>query len=252
MQCEVDNSAETISPGNRFLLAQCPKVEKFHFSQNFFFEMFRWTRRMPIWGTWSFLASQNFQRKTLKRYKVVPSPRKTSSKMLTCSRKIRFGEPCWKLLQKSAISSFKVSKQSQIYVFPLEKNLLSQSVSLDTRNAVLTTPLKTFAMKPAFSCSLPMFWFQPKFFPGNVDTFGENFCQISGISTQYQKKKQNYVFFEKKINFINDFLWHMECGVYSSAKIVSPKNRQFFAHCLEVKKFWFSPKAFTRNVPLNT
>ena len=37
----------------------------------------------------------------------------------------------------------KISKQSQTYFF-FKKNLLSQSVSLDTWNAVLKTPLKLF------------------------------------------------------------------------------------------------------------
>ena len=103
--------------------------------------------------------------------------------------------------QKSAISSFKISKQSQIYVFPSEKNLLSQSVSLDTRNAVLTTPLKTFAIRPAFSCSLPKsrnFLVSAKFFSWKCWHFWRKLLPKIWNLNSISEKKQNYVFFSKK------------------------------------------------------
>ena len=54
-----------------------PKSSKsFVSSGNLTLRMFHWTRRMPYWRTWSFLANQSFLRKTNTKYKVVPPSKK--------------------------------------------------------------------------------------------------------------------------------------------------------------------------------
>ena len=76
MESEVDNTAKTVSQRKRLFLAHCPKVEMFRFQPKFFLEMFRWSRRMPIWGICSFRASQSFHGLTTKRYDVVSLSKK--------------------------------------------------------------------------------------------------------------------------------------------------------------------------------
>ena len=176
MQCEVDNSAKTVSPRNRLFLAQCQSSKWFDFIQNFVLEMFSWTRGMPIWGTWSFLASQNFLAKTIKWYNVVSTSRKTFSK---CS-----------------------------------------SGHEDS----------------------------------GLDTLVEYFCQKSKTSSlKIGKQFQIYNFFSNKKSFVPEcFSGHMECEVDNTAKSVSPRNRLFLAHCPKFELFWFQPKIFPRNVPLDT
>ena len=153
MECYFDKSAKNVQPGNRILLAHSPKVEKFRFQPKFFprnVPLPFWSRRMPIWGTWIFLASQNFLGKTNKRYKSVSSSRKSFFEMFLSSRRFRFGHPCRKLLPK--IQKFFLEKQQtdSNLCFLSKKNVLSQSVSLDTWNAKLTTLPKLFRQETVF------------------------------------------------------------------------------------------------------
>ena len=81
MESEVDNTAKTVSQRKRLFLAHCPKVEMFRFQPKFFLEMFRWSRRLPIWGICSFRASQSFHGLTTKRYDVVSLSKKFFQKI---------------------------------------------------------------------------------------------------------------------------------------------------------------------------
>ena len=106
--------------------------------------MFHWTRRMPYWRTWSFLANQNFVRKTIKRYKVVSSPKARFTKKFLWSRGLCFWHPCRK--RPPQIWNFFIQNQKRMsnwFIF-WKKTLLSESFSLDILNGVLTKPLKTF------------------------------------------------------------------------------------------------------------
>ena len=64
MECGVDNSAKNVSPRNRQLLADCPKVKKFWFLPKLFprSASLRWTRRKPSWLVqfffWSFCGRE--------------------------------------------------------------------------------------------------------------------------------------------------------------------------------------------------
>ena len=83
------------------------------------------------------------------------------------------------------------------------------------------------------------------------DTFVENFCLKSGISSlKIRKDSQTFFFGEINLFVSKLFSGHMECGVDNSAKSFSPWNRQLLAHCPKVKKFWFVPKLFPRSAPL--
>ena len=63
-----------------FFLHIAQRSKCFGFSQNFFLEMFRWSRRMPIWGICSFRASHSFHGLTTKRYDVASLSKKRFSK----------------------------------------------------------------------------------------------------------------------------------------------------------------------------
>ena len=140
---------------NGFSLLIAQRSKRFGFSRKFFFEMFRWTRRMLIWGTWSFLASHNFLGKTMKWYKVVFASRKTFFKVLLLSRRFRSGNPCRKFCQKSRNSSIKISKQSQIDIF-FEKTIFCPRVFLWThRMRIWQHCQNCSSKKPATTCSLP-------------------------------------------------------------------------------------------------
>ena len=106
--------------------------------------MFHWTRRMPYWRTWSFLAKQIFLTKTIRRFKVVFSSKRSFTKIFLWSREFCLWHPCWKLLPQ--IRSFFIINQKKMsnLLFLEKKTLLSQSISLDIWNVVLKTPLKTF------------------------------------------------------------------------------------------------------------
>ena len=160
--------------GFSLLIAQSSK--SFGFSRKFFFEMFRWTRKMPIWGTWSFLASHIFPGKTIKGFKVVSSPRK--------------------------------------------KNF--QNAPLITKIPVWTPLSKSFAKTPE-------------------------------ILPSQSTNRVKLIFFSKVKSFVPEcFCGHRECENDNTAKTVLPRNRHFLAHCPKVEMFWFQPKFFPRNVPLDT
>ena len=95
---------------NGFSLLIAQRSKNFNFSRKFFFEMFRWTRRMLIWGTWSFLASHNFLGKAMKRYKVVSSSKKNLSKCSSGQDDSGLDTFVENFCQKSGISSFKISR----------------------------------------------------------------------------------------------------------------------------------------------
>ena len=107
---------------------------------------------MPFWWTWSFLANQCFLGKTMEKYIIVPSSGEFFRKKFYWSRRFQFWHPSRKHLPRSGISSFKFSKQSQNF---FGRNFLSQSVFLDTWNAVLTNLQKLFRQKTATFPSLP-------------------------------------------------------------------------------------------------
>ena len=215
---------------NGFSLLIAQRSKSFGFSRKFFFEMFRWTRRMPNWRTWSFLESHNFLGKTIKWYKLYLFPDKLFSKCSSRHEDSGLDTLVEYFSKNPEILSSKSANSVQFMIFS-EKKFFCLEVFLWTHEVrCWKLRLKLLAWSRLFLAHCPkveMFWFQPKFFPGNVDTFGEKFCQKTGISNQYQKKIKIMFFFEKKINFINDFHWHTECGDYSSAKIVSPKNGIF-------------------------
>ena len=124
-----------------------PKSSKsFVSSTNLSLRMFHWTRRMPYWRTWSFLANQNFLRKTIKRYKVVPFSKERFTKNFLWSRGISFWHACRKFLPQ--IWNFIIQNQkrmSNIFIFLGKKTLFSKIFSLQNIwNAALTTPLKLF------------------------------------------------------------------------------------------------------------
>ena len=106
--------------------------------------MFHWTRRVPYWRTWSFLANQNLVRKPIKRYKVVSSPKERFTKKVLWLGGLCFWHLCRKLLPQ--IRNFFIQKQKRMSnIFFWKKTLLSQSFSLlNVWKAVLKTPLKTF------------------------------------------------------------------------------------------------------------
>ena len=86
-------------------------------SKNLSFGNFRRIPRMHSWQNWSFVASQFFPRRTIRGYKIVPSTKETFFKKSCCSRRFQFWDPCRKVLPKTGICSFQISKQSQNYVF---------------------------------------------------------------------------------------------------------------------------------------
>ena len=120
------------------------QLERFCFSRILSIRMFHWTRRMPYWRTWSFLAKQIFLTKTIRRFKVVFSSKRSFTKIFLWSREFCLWHPCWKLLPQ--IRSFFIINQKKMsnLLFFRKKTLLSQSISLDIWNVVLKTPLKTF------------------------------------------------------------------------------------------------------------
>ena len=144
------NLLKVFSQETGFSLLIPQRSKSFGFSQNFFLEMFRWSRRMPIRGTWSFLASQNFLGKTIERYKSVSSSRKSFFEMFLSSRRFRFGHPCRKLLPKIQKFFLENQQTDSNLCFLSKKNVLSQSVSLDTWNAKLTTLPKLFRQETVF------------------------------------------------------------------------------------------------------
>ena len=168
-----------------------------------------------------FLANQIFLRKTMKRSKVVSSSEERFFKMFLWWRGFCCWHPSWELLPKIRnffIQIRKKKKKRQVYVF-LEKKILSRSVSLDTWNAVLTTPLKKFCQETSNFLLIPQksksFVFSQNFFleqlrwtrrlPSwfvqifywsfrgceayGLDTPGVYFCQDSGTFPLKLKKK---------------------------------------------------------------
>ena len=99
---------------------------------------------MPYWRTCSFLANQSSSGKPSKDIKLYLRPKHVSPKSSSGHVDFVFDTLVENVRHKSGISSFKVRKECQTYLFFGKKTLLSQRFSLDQWNAVLTTPLKTF------------------------------------------------------------------------------------------------------------
>ena len=144
MESEVDNTAKTVSQRKRLFLAHCPKVEMFRFQPKFFLEMFRWSRRMPIWGICSFRASQSFHGLTTKRYDVVSLSKKFFQKFPLVTNILIWTHLSKTFAQKPGIFSPQNQQTESNFCFFSKKNLLSKRVPLDTWNAVFKTPLKLF------------------------------------------------------------------------------------------------------------
>ena len=135
--------------------------------------MFHWTRRMPYWRTWSFLANQNFLRKTIKRYKVVPSSKERFTKNFLWSRGLCFWHPCRKFLPQ--IWNFIIQNQKRIsnIFIVLEKKPFSLKSFLCRTYGMRCWQLhsKFFDKKPALLRSLPISQkciVSAKFFPQSV------------------------------------------------------------------------------------
>ena len=143
-------------------------LKSFASSRKVSFGNFRWRPRMPSWRNWSFTANRNFLGKTKEINKIVSSFKEFFLKKFYWSRRFQFWHPCRKQLPTSGTSLFRISKQSQKNVFFWrKKNILSQSVSLDRWNAVLTNLLKNVSpRKRLFLAHCPKvekFWFPPEF-----------------------------------------------------------------------------------------
>ena len=91
-----------------------------------------------------FLQSKYSSEGPRKYIKLYLLPKNFFSKSFTGHADFSFDTPVETFRRKSGISSFKISKQSQNFAFFRKKNVLSQSVSLDTWDAVSTNLPKLF------------------------------------------------------------------------------------------------------------
>ena len=146
MECSFGKSVNFVLPEILTILVHSRKVRKsFVSSRKCFLKMFRWRRRRPSWQNPSFCAIQNFLNKFRRErwnwffsgnlFKTVFGHVYFSFETPgeVYGQKRKFFTQCQKMGSKS-------------YFFR-EKLQFSQSVSLDTRNAVLTTLLKLFRQK---------------------------------------------------------------------------------------------------------
>ena len=130
--------------------------------------MFHWTRRMPYWRTWSFLAKQIFLTKTIKRLKNVYSSKWNFTKNFLWSRGFCFCHPCWKLLPQ--IRNFFIlnqKKMSNLFFFR-KNNFVSKIFSGHMECGVDNSFKNTSPRSRQFVAHCPKvkkFWFVPKFFP---------------------------------------------------------------------------------------
>ena len=133
-----------------------PKSSKsFVSSRKVCFGKFRWTPRMPSWRNWSFTANQNFLGRTKEIYKIVFPSKEFFLKKFYWSRRFQFWQSCRKHLQTSGTSLFRISKQSQIYVFFRKKTFCLKVFPWTDGMLFWQICLKCFAKKTAFPYSLP-------------------------------------------------------------------------------------------------
>ena len=170
------------------------------------------------------LANQNFLRKTMKKSNVVSSSEESFFKMFLWWRGFCCWHPSWELLPKIWKFFIQIREKKTSFCFFRKKNL-SRSVSLDTWNAVLTTPLKKFCQETSNFLLIPQksksFVFSQNFFleqlrwtrrlPSwfvqifywsfrgcevyGLETPGGYFCQDSGtFSLKLRKKNLIWIF----------------------------------------------------------
>ena len=145
--CFVSNPKDSRSEPKSF--------KSFASSRKVSFGNFRWTPRMPSWRNWSFTANRNFLGKTKEINKIVSSFKDFFLKKFYWSRRFQFWHPCRKQLPTSGTSLFRISKQSQNYIFFRKKPFVSKCFPGQMECCFDKSAKKCFDKKTAFPCSLP-------------------------------------------------------------------------------------------------
>ena len=176
--------------------------------------------------------------------------------MLLSSRRFQFGHPVENFSQKFRNSFFKISKHCPIYDFLRKKLFVSKWFSGHMKCGVENSA-KIFRHEAGFFLLITQrskcFGFSQIFFLEMLTLLAITFAKK--LESQLNiRKKTKVVFFSKKNQLHQRFSLDAWNGVFTALlKFFLQKNGIFsLIFCLGVKMFWFSPKVFTRNVPLNT
>ena len=117
--------------------------------------MFHWTRRMPYWRTWSFLANQSFLGKTITKYKVIPPSEKIFIKFFFWSHGFCFWHPCWKLLPQIR-NFFILNQKKNVKLIFFKKHFCLKAFLWIYGQRCWQLRFNCFGKKPAIFHSLPI------------------------------------------------------------------------------------------------
>ena len=245
--CFVSNPKDSRSEPKSF--------KSFVSSRRVSFGKFHWRPRMPSWRNWSFNADRKFLGRTKEIHKIVSSPKGLFFKTFYWSRRFQFWHPCRKHLPTSGTSLFRISTQGQKYVFFSKKNIISQSVSLDTWNAFLTNLLKMFRQENGFSLLIgqrsKIFGFSRNFFyemfrwTRRMPIWGTWSFLVTHSFLGKTMKWYRTVSSSGK-TFFNMFLSSRRFRLEHPCRKLFPKIQKFFLQNQQtVSNLWFSPKKKT-------
>ena len=144
MECSFGNSASFVLPETQKILAQCPKVRKVLILPEF--RPLECSTGRVEWLTDEpevFLQTRISSETSAKDKLLHLLPKKVLPKSSSGHVDFVLNTLVENVCHKSGISSLKIRKECQTYFFG-EKTRLSESISLDIWNAVMTTPLKMF------------------------------------------------------------------------------------------------------------
>ena len=145
MECSFGIFASFVLPETQTILAQCPKVSKVSFLPEFRPKGCSTGRVQCLTDEPGVFFQIRFSsEKPSKDIKLYLPPNKVLPKSSSGHVDFVLDTLVENFCKKSGISSLKIRKECQTYIFFGEKTRLSQIFSLDIWNAVLTTPSKMF------------------------------------------------------------------------------------------------------------
>ena len=145
MECSFGISASFVLPETQKILAQCPKVRKVPFLPEFSPKGCSTGRVQCLTDEPGVFFQIRFSsEKPSKDIKLYLPPNEVLPKKSSGHVDFVLDTLVENFCNKSGISSLKIRKECQTYIFFGEKTRLSQIFSLDIWNAVLTTPSKMF------------------------------------------------------------------------------------------------------------
>ena len=148
MECSFGIFASFVLPETQTILAQCPKVRKVSFLPEFRPKGCSTGRVQCLTDDPGVFFQIRFSsEKPSKDIKLYLPPNKVLPKSSSGHVDFVLDTLVENFCKKSGISSLKIRKECQTYIFFGEKTRLSQIFSLDIWNAVLTTPSKMFRLE---------------------------------------------------------------------------------------------------------